>query len=55
MLFSRSHIPGGVKTKKWSDRMEKVQKEKSIKKLQAELKEEKQAETMRYECALCGL
>lgn len=46
---SRSHIQEGVKTKKWDDRMEKVQREKAIKKLQAELKEEK--ETDRKRCA----
>ncbi|KAF7799233.1 hypothetical protein EIP86_010465, partial [Pleurotus ostreatoroseus] len=43
----RSHIQEGVKTKKWEDRMAKTQKEKAIKKLQAELKGEKQAEAQR--------
>ncbi|KAJ3548327.1 hypothetical protein NMY22_g1308 [Coprinellus aureogranulatus] len=43
----RSHLPRGVKTKSWEDRMEKTQKEQAIKKLQAELKEEKQAEIQR--------
>lgn len=31
--------------------MAKTQKEKAIKKLQAEMKEEKQAEFMRYDCS----
>jgi len=43
----RSHLPDGVKTKRWEDRMEKVKKEQAIKKLQAELKGEKQAERQR--------
>ncbi|CCL98997.1 uncharacterized protein FIBRA_01005 [Fibroporia radiculosa] len=43
----RSHIPDGVKTKSWEDRMKKTQKEKAIKKLQAELSEEKKAEKTR--------
>ncbi|PSR75905.1 hypothetical protein PHLCEN_2v8819 [Hermanssonia centrifuga] len=43
----RSHIPDGVKTKSWSERMEKTQKEKAVKKLQIELKEERQAEFTR--------
>ena len=43
----RSHLPEGVKTKKWEDRMEKVKKEQAIKKLQAELKDEKLAEIQR--------
>ncbi len=33
---------------KWAERMEKTQKEKSIKKLQVELREEKHAEITRY-------
>lgn len=45
--FRRSHMPEGVKSKSWQERMEKTQKEKAIKKLQAELKEEKQAEITR--------
>jgi len=44
----RSHIPNGVKAKSWQDRMEKTKKEMSIKKLQTELKDEKQAEISRY-------
>ncbi|KAF8973879.1 hypothetical protein BDZ97DRAFT_1912334 [Flammula alnicola] len=43
----RSHLPEGVKTKSWEDRMQKTQKALAIKKLQAELKEEKQAEFQR--------
>ncbi|GJE85751.1 similar to rRNA-processing protein cgrA [Phanerochaete sordida] len=41
-----SHLPEGVKTK-WEERMQKTQKEKAIKKLQTELKEEKEAEKQR--------
>ncbi|OBZ78741.1 hypothetical protein A0H81_00873 [Grifola frondosa] len=43
----RSYIPEGLKTKKWEDRMEKTKKEQAIKKLQAELRDEKQAEITR--------
>ncbi|TBU63632.1 Cgr1 family-domain-containing protein [Dichomitus squalens] len=43
----RSHLPDGVKTKKWEDRMEKVKKAQAIKKLQEELKDEKLAEIQR--------
>ncbi|KAF5311854.1 hypothetical protein D9619_003137 [Psilocybe cf. subviscida] len=43
----RSHLPEGVKTKKWEDRMAQTQKKLAIKKLQDELKEEKQAELQR--------
>ncbi|KAF8525049.1 hypothetical protein BU17DRAFT_83965 [Hysterangium stoloniferum] len=43
----RSHLPDGVKAKSWEDRMEKTKKEKAIKKLQLEMKEEKQAEITR--------
>jgi len=43
----RSMIPPSLKTKKWEDRMEKTQKAKAIKKLQDELREEKQAEITR--------
>lgn len=46
----RSHLPEGVKTKKWDDRMQKVKKEQAIKKLQAELKDEKLAEIQRCAC-----
>ncbi|KAH8102503.1 hypothetical protein BXZ70DRAFT_928764 [Cristinia sonorae] len=42
----RSNLPEGVKSK-WSERMEKTKKEKAIKQLQTELKEEKQAEIAR--------
>jgi len=45
--ISRSHIPDGVKAKSWQDRMEKTKKELAIKKLQAELKDEKQADITR--------
>ena len=50
LQIRRSHLPEGVKTKKWDDRMQKVKKEQAIKKLQAELKDEKLAEIQR--CAL---
>ena len=43
----RSHLPDGVKSKSWTDRMQKTQKAKSIKMLEANLKEEKQAEINR--------
>jgi len=43
----RSHIPNGVKAKSWADRMEKTKKERAIKKLETEMKEEKQAEITR--------
>jgi len=43
----RTHAPDGVKAKSFEDRMEKTKKELAIKKLQAELKEEKQAELTR--------
>lgn len=43
----RSHLPKGVKTKNWDDRMEKVKKDQAIKKLQTELKDEKLAEIQR--------
>ncbi|CAL1695342.1 unnamed protein product [Somion occarium] len=42
----RSFLPEGVKSK-WEERMEKTKKEKAIKALQTELKEEKQAEIKR--------
>lgn len=44
---SRSYLQAGVKTKNWEDRMQKTQKALSIKKFQAELIEEKQAELKR--------
>jgi len=37
----------GVKAKSWEDRMQKTQKALAIKKLENELKEEKQAELQR--------
>ncbi|KAI0673448.1 Cgr1 family-domain-containing protein [Trametes maxima] len=43
----RSHLPTGVKTTKWEERMEKTKKEQAIKKLQAELKQEKADEIKR--------
>ncbi|KAI0715293.1 hypothetical protein C8Q76DRAFT_730197 [Earliella scabrosa] len=43
----RTHLPEGLKTKKWEDRMEKTKKEQAIKKLQVELKDEKRAEIQR--------
>lgn len=44
----RSHLPNGVKTKSWQDRMEQAKKAQAIKRLQQELKDEKQAEITRY-------
>ncbi|KAL0951370.1 hypothetical protein HGRIS_008071 [Hohenbuehelia grisea] len=43
----RSNLPDACKTKSWADRMEKTKKALAIKKLQLELKEEKQAEVAR--------
>ncbi|KAF8203704.1 hypothetical protein BJ912DRAFT_1052506 [Pholiota molesta] len=43
----RSHLQDGVKTKSWEARMQKTQKALAIKKLQAELKDEKEAEYQR--------
>ncbi|THV07650.1 hypothetical protein K435DRAFT_833500 [Dendrothele bispora CBS 962.96] len=43
----RSHLPNGVKTKNWAARMEQTKKALAIKKLQQELKDEKQAEIKR--------
>lgn len=43
----RSHLPNGVKTKSWQDRMEQANKAQAIKRLQQELKDEKQAEITR--------
>ncbi|KAG6862425.1 hypothetical protein C0995_011865 [Termitomyces sp. Mi166 len=43
----RSRLPQGVKTKSWDDRMRKTQQALAIKKLEAELKEEKQVEIQR--------
>ena len=47
LVARRSLLPDGLKTKKWEDRMEKTKKEQAIKKLQAELKDEKLAEIQR--------
>lgn len=44
---SRSHLQAALKTKNWEHRMQKTQKALSIKKLQRELTEEKQAELKR--------
>jgi rRNA-processing protein CGR1 len=44
---SRSHARPALKSKSFDDRMEKATKAQAIKKLQAELKEEKQAEIRR--------
>ncbi|KAK0478288.1 hypothetical protein IW261DRAFT_1565270 [Armillaria novae-zelandiae] len=43
----RSLVSAGRKSKSWDDRMEKAKKAMSIKKLEKELKEEKQAELTR--------
>ncbi|KAF9462107.1 hypothetical protein BDZ94DRAFT_747753 [Collybia nuda] len=43
----RTHLQKGVKTKTWHDRVRKTQKALSIKKLETELKEEKQADFQR--------
>ncbi|KAH9847404.1 Cgr1 family-domain-containing protein [Lenzites betulinus] len=43
----RSHLPEGVKTKKWEERMEKTKKEQAMKKLQAELKQDKKDDIKR--------
>ncbi|KAG6878637.1 hypothetical protein C0993_001160 [Termitomyces sp. T159_Od127] len=43
----RSRLPQGVKTKHWDDRMRRTQQGLATKKLEAELKEEKQAEIQR--------
>ncbi|TFY63431.1 hypothetical protein EVJ58_g3253 [Rhodofomes roseus] len=43
----RTLLPDGLKSKSWEDRMQKTQKEKAIKKLQAELSEEKRVEKER--------
>ena len=43
---SRSNLPAGVKSK-WEERMEKTKKEKAIKALERELKDDKQAEIQR--------
>ncbi|KAF8213190.1 hypothetical protein K438DRAFT_1803534 [Mycena galopus ATCC 62051] len=43
----RSHLQDGVKTKSWEDRMNQTKKAQAIKKLERELKDEKQAEATR--------
>ncbi|KZV75516.1 hypothetical protein PENSPDRAFT_647062 [Peniophora sp. CONT] len=43
----RSRLMPGVKSKSWDDRMEKTKKAQAIKKLQEELKDEKQADAAR--------
>ena len=48
-MSRRSNLPEGVKSA-FSARMEKTKKEQAIKKLQTELREEKQAERTRYAC-----
>jgi Cgr1 family protein len=50
--ISRSHQQPGLKMRSFHDRMEKASKALAIKKLQAELKEEKQAEIQRYDLSV---
>lgn len=45
---SRSNLPDAVKTKRWEDRMQKTTKAMAIKKLQTELKDEKEADYQRF-------
>ncbi|KAH9982412.1 hypothetical protein BGW80DRAFT_23291 [Lactifluus volemus] len=45
----RSHLQPALKSNGFSNRMEKATKAQAIKKLQAELKDEKQAEIQKYE------
>jgi hypothetical protein len=52
IVKSRTHLPAGVKTKNWEERMEKTKRDQAIKKLQAELKDEKQSEITRFVCDL---
>ncbi|KAJ7932540.1 hypothetical protein B0H13DRAFT_2227706 [Mycena leptocephala] len=40
----RSHLQDGVKTKSWEERMEQTKRAQAIKKVELELKEEKQAD-----------
>lgn len=42
--YRRSHLPDGVKSKSWEDRMEKTKQIAVVKKLENEMKEEKKAE-----------
>ncbi|KAI9454018.1 hypothetical protein F5148DRAFT_340372 [Russula earlei] len=44
---TRSHLQPALKSRSFDDRMEKASKAQAIKRLQAELKEEKEAETQR--------
>ena len=46
-ISSRTHLPPGVKSKKWENRMQKTEKARAIKKLQADLRDEKQSEIHR--------
>jgi rRNA-processing protein CGR1 len=46
-ISRRSHLSQGVKTTNWQDRMEKAKKAQAVKKLEQELKDEKQAELQR--------
>ncbi|KAJ7492756.1 hypothetical protein FB451DRAFT_1219488 [Mycena latifolia] len=43
----RSHLQAGVKTKSWEDRVAQTKKAQAIKKLETELKDEKQADVAR--------
>jgi rRNA-processing protein CGR1 len=43
----RTHLPDGVKAKNWEARMQKTERARAIKKLQAELKDEKLSEIQR--------
>ncbi|KAF9512037.1 hypothetical protein BS47DRAFT_1394581 [Hydnum rufescens UP504] len=40
----RSHLSEGLRTKRWEDRMRKTTEAAAVKKLEVEMKEEKQAE-----------
>ncbi|KAJ7654962.1 hypothetical protein DFH06DRAFT_1329330 [Mycena polygramma] len=44
----RSHLQDGVKTKSWEDRVNQTKKAQAIKKLELELKDEKQADVARH-------
>lgn len=43
-FFRRTHLSEGLKTKSWDERMRKKTEAAAVKKLERELKEEKQAE-----------
>ena len=45
--YRRSHLRPALKTASWEDRMRKTKERAAMKKLEAELKEEKQAEIRR--------